>query len=165
MGQTGFCEKLRFSAVCCENLRFPAILCEDQRFRSAVTPRKTENPVKISEALRKTANLAPFVPFSLSLCFPLSSYPGFHLRLEASDCSWALGHLLGSAARRDPTTRAKTGRTAHVFTAQGGTRRVSQRWMKQFESENSPGNEAMHKVVTLKPWYFSKGTSLSGVSS
>ena len=34
--------------------------------------------------------------------------------------SWALGHLLGSAARSSPTTRAKTGRTAHVFTAQGG---------------------------------------------
>ena len=33
--------------------------------------------------------------------------------------------LLGSAARSYPTTRAKTGRTAHVFTAQGGTRRVS----------------------------------------
>ena len=35
----------------------------------------------------------------------------------------ALGHLLGSAARSSPATRAKTGRTAHVFTAQGGTRR------------------------------------------
>ena len=35
--------------------------------------------------------------------------------------SWALGHLLGSAARSSPTTRAKTGRAraAHVFTAQG----------------------------------------------
>ena len=28
--------------------------------------------------------------------------------------------MLGSAARSSPTTRAKTGRTAHVFTAQGG---------------------------------------------
>ena len=38
--------------------------------------------------------------------------------------SWAIGHLLGSAARSSLTTRAKTGRTAHVFTAQGGTRRL-----------------------------------------
>ena len=33
---------------------------------------------------------------------------------------WALGHLLGSAARSSPTARAKTGCTAQVFTAQGG---------------------------------------------
>ena len=33
--------------------------------------------------------------------------------------------MLGSAVRNSPTTRAKTGRTAHVFTAQGGTRRLS----------------------------------------
>ena len=58
------------------------------------------------------------------------SCPGFHLRLRASDCSPGLAFcftepwtLLGSAARNSPTTRAKTGRTAHVFTAQGGTRR------------------------------------------
>ena len=35
------------------------------------------------------------------------------------------GHWLGSAARSSPTTRAKTGRTAQVFTAQGGTRRAN----------------------------------------
>ena len=35
--------------------------------------------------------------------------------------SWALGHLLGSA-RSSPTSRAKTGRTAQSFAAQGGTR-------------------------------------------
>ena len=51
--------------------------------------------------------------------------PGFHLHLGASDCSPGLAFcftgpwtLLGPAARSSPTTRAKTGRTAHVFTAQ-----------------------------------------------
>ena len=54
------------------------------------------------------------------------SCPGFHLGLGASDCSPGLAFcsmgpwtLLGSAARSSPTTCAKTGRTAHVFTAQG----------------------------------------------
>ena len=58
------------------------------------------------------------------------SCPGFHLGLGASDCSPGLAFcftgpwtLLGSAACSSPTIRAKTGRTAHVFTAQGGTRR------------------------------------------
>ena len=54
------------------------------------------------------------------------SCPGFHLSLGASDCSPGLAFcctnpwtLLGSAARSSPTSHAKTGRTAHVFTAQG----------------------------------------------
>ena len=34
--------------------------------------------------------------------------------------SWALGHSLECAARNSPTTHAKTGRKAQVFTAQGG---------------------------------------------
>ena len=60
------------------------------------------------------ALLTRLPPWSLSLrLFPCAS--NFALR--------ALGHLLGSAARSSPTTRAKTGRTAHVFTAQRGTRR------------------------------------------
>ena len=58
------------------------------------------------------------------------SSPGFHLRLGASDCFPALAFCF-----RGPWTFAwiccpqlpyhprKTGRTAHVFTAQGGTRR------------------------------------------
>ena len=40
--------------------------------------------------------------------------------------SWALGHLLGLAARGSLPTRVRTGRTAHVFTAQGGTRRENE---------------------------------------
>ena len=71
MGQTGFCEILRFPAVFCEILRFPAVFCENLRLPNAVLPRKSENLQKISENLRKTANLAPFVPFSLSLLVPL----------------------------------------------------------------------------------------------
>ena len=73
MGQTGFCEDLRFPAGFCENLRFPAVLCENLRLRNAVIPRTSENQrksAKIWEKLRKTAKLAPFVPFSLSLLIP-----------------------------------------------------------------------------------------------
>ena len=62
MGQTG----------CRENLRFPPVFCENLCFQNAVIPRKA----KISENLRKTANLAPFVPFSLSLLAP-PSFDGF----------------------------------------------------------------------------------------
>ena len=64
MGQTGFCENLRFPAVCCENLR-P---------RSAVIPRKSENLQKSARICEKTANSARFVPFSLSLLLPLDFF-------------------------------------------------------------------------------------------
>ena len=37
--------------------------------------------------------------------------------------SWPFGHILGPAAPSFPTTRPKTGRTEHVFAAQGGTHR------------------------------------------
>ena len=54
------------------------------------------------------------------------SCPSFHLRLGASDCSPGLAFCF-----MGPWTfawiccsRAKTGRTAHVFTAQEGTRRL-----------------------------------------
>ena len=55
MGQTVSCGFLRQSA--------PPKCCNSQQ-----TQRKS---AKISENLRKTANLAPFVPFSLSLLIPL----------------------------------------------------------------------------------------------
>ena len=64
MGQTGFCENLRVSAVFCENLRFPAVFGKILRLRNAVIPRKSKNQ-------RKTPNSVPFVPFSLSLLIPL----------------------------------------------------------------------------------------------
>ena len=70
MGQTGFCKNLRFSAVFCENLRFPAVFCENLRLRNAVIPRKSENQQKSAKICEKTANSAPFVPFSLSLLIP-----------------------------------------------------------------------------------------------
>ena len=57
MGQTGFCE----------NLRFPAVFCENLRLRNAVLPRKSENQQQSAKICKKTANLAPLVPFSLSL--------------------------------------------------------------------------------------------------
>ena len=36
MGQTGFCENLRFSANICENLRFSANICENLRFSAQI---------------------------------------------------------------------------------------------------------------------------------
>ena len=71
MGQTGFCENLRFPAVSCENLRFPAVFCENLHLRSAVIPRKSKNLQKSAKICEKTANSARFVPFSLSLLTPL----------------------------------------------------------------------------------------------
>ena len=63
MGQLGFCKNLQFSAKICvsEMLQFP------EKRRSA----------KICEICKKnkTANLAPFVPFSLSLLFSLDIAP------------------------------------------------------------------------------------------
>ena len=59
MGQMGFCENLRFSAVFCENLPFPAVFCENLRLQNAVIPRKSEN---LQKNQRKSANLALFVP-------------------------------------------------------------------------------------------------------
>ena len=54
---------LRKSAVSCGFLRKSAVSCENLRLRNAVIPRK-------SESLRKSANLAPYIPFSLSLLIP-----------------------------------------------------------------------------------------------
>ena len=63
MGSTGFCRILRF-------LRKPAPpkCCNSQEKRKSA---------KISENLRKTANSAPFVPFSLSLLVPLEFWTWF----------------------------------------------------------------------------------------
>ena len=67
MGQTGFCENLRFPAVFCENLRFPAVFCENLRLRNAVVPRKSKNlqkSAKVSEKLRIRLGLSHLVcPF------------------------------------------------------------------------------------------------------
>ena len=60
MGQTGFCIILRFPAVFCEALRFPALVCANLHLQNGAFPRKSEN-------LKKSASLAPFVRFSLSL--------------------------------------------------------------------------------------------------
>ena len=61
MGQTGFCENIRFS---CENLQFPAVFCENLRFRDAVIPRKNKNlqkSARICEKLRIWL-LFPLIP-------------------------------------------------------------------------------------------------------
>ena len=58
MGQTGFCKNLRFPA----RKSAPPKCCNSQEKRKSA---------KISENLRKTANSARFVPFSLSLLIPL----------------------------------------------------------------------------------------------
>ena len=61
MGQTGFCEIPRFSANICGFLpkSAPPKCCNSQE------------EAKISQHQRKSADLAPFVPFSLSLSIPL----------------------------------------------------------------------------------------------
>ena len=71
MGQMGFlpakiCGLLRFSAKICGFLQKSALpkCCDSQEKRKSA---------KNSENLRKTANLAPFVPFSLSLLLPLDA--------------------------------------------------------------------------------------------
>ena len=63
MGQTGFCKILPFPAVFCAIPRFPAVFCEDLRVPALFFLRK--------EAQQKTAKVARFVFFSLSLLLPL----------------------------------------------------------------------------------------------
>ena len=67
MGQTGFCENLRFSAVSAKICGFLRKSAPPKCYKS----QEERKSAKISENLRKTANLAPFVPFSLSLLIPL----------------------------------------------------------------------------------------------
>ena len=81
-GQTGFCKILQFPAVFCENLQFPAVFCENLRLPNAVISWKAERKsAKISgiSNLWKTANLALFVLFSLSLLIPIISLCSFFL--------------------------------------------------------------------------------------
>ena len=54
-------------------LRKPAVSCENLRLPNAIITRNSGTSAKISENLRKTANLAPFVPCSLALLIPLDS--------------------------------------------------------------------------------------------
>ena len=61
MARTGFCENPQFPAVFCENLCL-------QLKKKTVIPKKTENLQKTAKLGKETANLAPFVPSSLSLC-------------------------------------------------------------------------------------------------
>ena len=55
----------------CENLRLPAVFCENLSLPNAVISKKAK--AKICKNLRKPANLAPLVPFSLSLAIPPDS--------------------------------------------------------------------------------------------
>ena len=64
MGQTGFCENLRSPVKICGFLQKSA----PPKCYNSQEKRKS---AKISENLRKTANSARFVPFSLSLLIPL----------------------------------------------------------------------------------------------
>ena len=59
MGQTGFCENLRFSAVSCENQRFPVVFCENLRLQNAVVPRKSENLQRKSAKNREFGSVCP----------------------------------------------------------------------------------------------------------
>ena len=97
------------------------------------------------------------------------SCPSFHLGLGASDrfpglafCFTGPWTLLGSAARSSPTTRAKTGRTTHVFTAQGDTIAVLihnlRRSPVNFPQENKVFQRPCRSV--LLPSYFFVATTV-----
>ena len=97
------------------------------------------NPVSRADLFsKKTQGKTPWIDQSCADCpgFPVlgaGHAPPAELHLGASGCAPGLAFAfmtlranLGSAAPNFPTTRAKTGRTAHVFAAQGGTRRFTQ---------------------------------------
>ena len=72
------------------------------------------------------------------------SCPGFQLRLKPSDCSPGLAFFCfmgpwAFAWISSPTTRAKKGCTAHVFTAQGGIRRDFNSLQSQAKFSNFAG--------------------------
>ena len=67
MGETGFCEILRFSAVSCENLQFPAVFCENLRPPNPFIYRASRKSAKICKNLRKCAFRVRFLPFAVSL--------------------------------------------------------------------------------------------------
>ena len=67
MGETGFCENLRFSAVSCENLRFPAVFCANLRLPNPLIYRASRKSAKICKNLRKCAFRVRFLPFAVSL--------------------------------------------------------------------------------------------------
>ena len=60
MGQTGFCTK---------NLQFAAVFCASDMLQFPGRAKIRKKSAKICK--KKTANLAPFVPFSLSLLVTL----------------------------------------------------------------------------------------------
>ena len=70
MGQIGFCKNLQFPAVFCENLRFPAKICASEMLQFLGKATKQQKTAKNCE-------LAPFVPFSLSVLIPLDSVDTF----------------------------------------------------------------------------------------
>ena len=67
MGETGFCENLRVSAVSCENLRFPVVFCENLRPSNPLIHRASRKSAKICKNLRKCAFWVRFLPFAVSL--------------------------------------------------------------------------------------------------
>ena len=64
MGETGFCENLRFPAVSCENLRFPAVFCANLRLPNPLIYRASRKSAKICENVRSGSGfsllLSPF---------------------------------------------------------------------------------------------------------
>ena len=69
------------------SLQKSVVFCEDLHLRNAIIiPRKSEN-WKNQINLRKTANLAPFVPFRLSLLVPLEMHRHFLKTSQGSGTS------------------------------------------------------------------------------
>ena len=110
MGETGFCENLRFSAVSCENLRFPAVFCANLRLPNPLIYRASRKSAKICKNLRKCAFRDRFLPFAVSLLArPETAWP-LHLcshlciavhaaqpmgpALRMSECAWCDENIL-----------------------------------------------------------------------
>ena len=97
MGQMGFCKNLQFPAFWgvfffVENLRksrFSAKICASEMLQF---PGKA----KISKNLRKTANLAPLVPFGLSLLFPLEKISGPEMFHKIDIRAWHVHYIQNS---------------------------------------------------------------------
>ena len=83
MGQTGFCENLRFPAIFCENLRFPAVFCKNLRLRNALfNSQEKRKSAKICEKLRMWLRLSLLVcpfEFPLRVPHPMACNTNFHL--------------------------------------------------------------------------------------
>ena len=127
----GSCEILRFPAFFHKNLRCPAVLQESSLGPKCCSYREKARISKICENRRITANLAPFVPFSLSLFillkfeFPLTK-TSCDARISDTSC-FLTRRLLNLAKSRDAemTTNIMFERSSQKGLDRGFEKRVN----------------------------------------